>query len=47
MSILNKVQEIYQNNLQQSLKDEEKKAMTYLKSRGFSNETISEFGVGY
>ena len=45
--ILNKVQEIYQNNLQRSLKDEEKKAMTYLKSRGFSDETIKEFGVGY
>ena len=45
--ILNTVQAIYQNNLQRSLKDEEKKAMTYLKSRGFSNETIREFGVGY
>ncbi len=45
--ILNKVQNIYQNNLQQPLKDEEKKAMTYLKSRGFSDETIKEFGVGY
>lgn len=45
--ILNEVQRIYQKNLQQPLKVEEKQAMTYLKSRGFSDETIKEFGVGY
>lgn len=45
--ILNEVQTIYQNNLNQALKVEEKQAMTYLKSRGFSIETIKEFGVGY
>lgn len=45
--ILNKVQEIYQNNLQNQIKSAEKEAMTYLKSRGFSDETIKEFGVGY
>ena len=45
--ILNKVQEIYQNNLKNQTKEEEKKAMTYLESRGFSDETIKEFGVGY
>lgn len=45
--ILEKVQSIYQDNLKKAFKEEEKKAMTYLKGRGFSDETIQEFGVGY
>ncbi|WP_300854586.1 CHC2 zinc finger domain-containing protein [uncultured Clostridium sp.] len=45
--ILEKVQQIYQDNLKKAFGEEERKAMTYLKSRGFSDETIQEFGVGY